>query len=75
MKHRIDSLKAMLNAFGKKTEFYYSIMEENTNLINEISNLRKEANIYLKKYNDLKSILKMKEYKKELERIKALKRK
>ncbi|XP_060844732.1 cilia- and flagella-associated protein 57-like, partial [Rhopalosiphum padi] len=50
LKHRIDSLKAMLNAFGKKTEFYYSIMEENTNLINEISNLRKEANIYLKKY-------------------------
>ncbi|KAE9523980.1 hypothetical protein AGLY_015627 [Aphis glycines] len=43
LKRRINSLRDMLRSFGKKNEFYYSTMEENTNLMNEINDLRKEA--------------------------------
>lgn len=60
LKHRISNLKDALNAFGKKNEFYYSTMEENTNLINEINILRKEANIYLNKYSNFKYLSKIK---------------
>jgi len=60
LKQRIGNLKDALNAFGKKNEFYYSTMEENTNLINEINILRKEANIYLNKYNNFKYLSKNK---------------
>ncbi|XP_060864243.1 uncharacterized protein LOC132940541 [Metopolophium dirhodum] len=60
LKHRIRNLKDALNVFGKKNEFYYSTMEENTNLINEINILRKEANIYLNKYSNFKYLSKIK---------------
>lgn len=60
LKHRISSLKDSLNAFGKKNEFYYSTMEENTNLIDEINALRKEANMYLNKYTNFKYLSTMK---------------
>jgi len=68
LKHRIGNLKEALNAFGKKNEFYYSTMEENMNLINEINILRKEANIYLNKYSNFKYLSKIK-------RVDELKRK
>ncbi|CAH1732965.1 unnamed protein product [Aphis gossypii] len=69
LKRRINSLRDMLRSFGKKNEFYYSTMEENTNLMKEINDLRKEASIYLNKYNNLKYISKMEENKKKLKRI------
>ncbi|XP_025200516.1 LOW QUALITY PROTEIN: cilia- and flagella-associated protein 57-like [Melanaphis sacchari] len=65
LKRRIKSLRNMLNSFGKKNKFYYLTMEENTNLMKEINNLRKNANTYLKKYNNLKNILEMEEIKKD----------
>lgn len=65
----------MLCSFGKKNEFYYSTMEENTNLMNEINDLRKKANIYLNKYNNLIYISKMEENKKKLKRIQDSKKK
>lgn len=60
LKHRISSLKDELNASGKKNEFYYSTMEENTKLMNEINMLRKEANFYLNKYTNFKYLSTMK---------------
>lgn len=60
MKFRIDSLKEILSEFAKKNELYYSIMEENTNLINKIGILRENAKMYLTKYNNFKHLSKVK---------------
>lgn len=53
----IKDLKNSLKLLKTKNESHYSIMEENTKLIDEINVFRNEANKYLTDYNRLRGLL------------------
>lgn len=63
LEQSIISLKNRVNVCAKKDDSYNKIMEENMILIETINKLRQELKTNHKKYENLKSILKIKESK------------
>uniref|UniRef100_A0A2S2P8Q4 WD repeat-containing protein 65 n=1 Tax=Schizaphis graminum TaxID=13262 RepID=A0A2S2P8Q4_SCHGA len=63
LEQSIISLKNRVNVCAKKDDSYNKIMEENMILIETINKLRQELKTNHKKYDNLKSILKIKESK------------
>lgn len=60
LEQSIISLKKRVNECVKKNNSYYKIMEENMILIDKINKLRQELETSNKKYDNLKSIFKIK---------------
>jgi len=60
LEQSIINLKKRVNACAKKNDSYNKIMEENLILIDTINKLRQELEANHKKYNNLKSIFKIK---------------
>lgn len=63
LEQSIVSLKSRVNIYEQKGDSYHKIIEENTVLVKEIDKLRQELKTYQKKFEDLESILKIKQYK------------
>jgi len=63
LEQSIISLKKRVNACEKKNNSYNKLMEENIILIDTINKLRQELKANSKKYENLKSICKIKESK------------